>query len=264
MKKKDIKKRRIKIFKNSPGTFDILFIAEFFLVYILFLDYGLRGFILGVLISIIFSIIALFIYDSFLSSKQTSSFGDEDNSLVKDKFYHDLDGTIKKYFPNYGSEKELLDELYKRFIQVEKSVCSGDFETLKLLCTDSLYNLLFDRYYDGYNNNEERVMDNFTLFTYNINNLEVDNNLISIKIYLHISYNEYFVDSDGSFIYSNTKEPIHQHYLLDFVIDREKTTVCPNCGSNISSKKCGYCGTVLKDKYLDFTLSKIGFIENMN
>ena len=68
----------------------------------------------------------------------------------------------------------------------------------------------------------------------------------------------------SSFIYSNNEKPIHQHYLLYFVIDREKTTVCPNCGSNIASKKCSYCGTVLKDKYLDFTLSKIGFIENMN
>ena len=37
-----------------------------------------------------------------------------------------------------------------------------------------------------------------------------------------------------------------------------------NYGSNIASKKCSYCGTVLKDKYLDFTISKIGFIENMN
>lgn len=189
---------------------------------------------------------------------------DISNIDINDKTIHDADEIIKTNFKDYSCEKDLLDELYNRYVKIEKALCNGELDTIEKLCTNSLYKILSDQYNELVKKGEKHIIEYFVLHSYNIQGIDVENEIISIHMSLHISYKDYYLNQKDEYIKENEEYLTHKQLLLDFVIDKKDITICPNCGSKISGRKCDYCNTVLKEKYKDFTLSKIGLIENKN
>ena len=81
---------------------------------------------------------------------------------------NDYDGTIKKYLPEIKGEKFLLDVLYTRFVLVESALNKGDFDTIKELCTDSLYDILYSKWKNYSTKKEKRTREKMKVHSYNI------------------------------------------------------------------------------------------------
>ena len=194
--------------------------------------------------------------------KPTRSFFKTSHIDESDQSIYDFTDKIKEYFPSINSEKELLDDLFNRFLKVEQSLSDGDLESLKTLCTDSLYDMLSQQYKTYASREERHVVDSFQLYAYNIQSIDLDNQSISIKMSLHVANADYYTDLNGHYLRGKIDHLKHSQYILEFVIDQEKKMICPNCGSRVSNETCEYCHTVFKDIYYDFTLAKIGLFQN--
>lgn len=180
----------------------------------------------------------------------------------KDKTIHDYDEIINKYLPEIGGEKALLEDLYQRFIQVEEALSDGDLDTLKKICVDSLYESLANQYESYASKEEIHAINDFSLYAFNIQNVSLDNQTISIKMTLHVSFFDYVTDMKGKYLRGNDEAAKHEQFVLDFVVDKDKNIICPNCGAHVSSRTCDYCKTVFKDVYYDFSLANIGLFKN--
>ena len=229
----------------------LLYVSDNDIYYLLFL-FSLPLFISGFLM-----------IKSAIDDSNTDFNNNSLNINSKDKYLNDYSSIVKKYFSQFDSEEDLLRVLYDKYVKVEKAFNNGDFDVLKENCTSSLYKNLVKQYEGKSDNNKNIIIDDFMLYFYNIDNIVVEDNIVSIQMNLHVSYSECYIDTDGEYIDKDSR-PIHKQYLLDFVIDKDKSCTCPNCGSLVSSRYCSYCNTFLKDKYFDFTLSKMGLVENRN
>ncbi len=179
-----------------------------------------------------------------------------------DETLHDYDEVITKYFSDIRGEAQLLDILYNRFVMTEEALSEGNLDFLKDHCIDSLYDNLTSEYNSYASKDEKHILDHFVLHAYNVQNITLENQTISIKMSLHVSNRDYVTNKSNRIIKGSDKKNKHTQYILEFVIDKDKQFVCPNCGAHVSTKECEYCNTVFKDVYYDFTLAKIGLLEN--
>ena len=145
---------------------------------------------------------------------------------------------------------------------IQEAVAEGHLDFIKDHCIDSLCDNLTSEYNSYSSKEEKHILDHFVLHAYNIQDIKLENQTISIKMSLHISNRDFVIDKSKRVIKGNDKRNKHTQYILEFVIDKDKQFVCPNCGARVSTKECEYCNTVFKDVYYDFTLAKIGLLEN--
>lgn len=213
-------------------------------------------FFLLVFMILLFIVIISLLSES-VSNRTTLNFV-EDNQHT----FHDY-SRVSHYFSEINDELELLKELYNRFIKVLEAFSSDDRRVLRQLCTDSLYQSYLQDLQRLERKGERHIRDTFSLFTYNIQEIIEENQTVIIRMTLHISFFEYYVDFNGNFIRGDSDtQKVHKQFLLEYVIDKEKNILCPNCGSRISGRECEYCHTSFQDVYYDFALSKVGLIEN--
>ena len=61
-------------------------------------------------------------------------------TLEDSPFTHDYDEVVKKYFPEY-TEKSLLEHLFKMFIEIQVAWMNFDYDKIKELVNDEMYNM---------------------------------------------------------------------------------------------------------------------------
>ena len=245
---------------------NIIFIITALLFVYLFFIFALEKvppflFILTVIVLFSFIVLLCYIID-IISSRDLNNIRKKNIVKEQDETLHDYDSIVLKYFPEIKGEKELLDELYQRFVQVKEAESKGDLDSLKKLCGDSLSQSLIQQYKSYSKKEEKHIYKDFSLYAYNIQNIVLENNTISIQMFLHVAYKDYVTDLKGRVLRGDDEFLVHSQYLLDFVIDQDKKIICPNCGSHVSSSTCEYCNTVFKDVYYDFSLANIGLFKN--
>lgn len=183
------------------------------------------------------------------------------NNSNNDLYEHAMDDAneeIQKYFPNM-TEKKLLDILYKKFLDIQYAWMNFDYEALEKLCTDELFNSYKTDLEVLKLKNGKNVMSNFNLSHYNINGITKENDIISIKMFLHVSFYDYVINTTNEeIIRGNKNGVVHNQYILTFVTKKADNIIkCPSCGSEISSgsSQCEYCHTIINNNYDDFVLS---------
>ena len=215
-------------------------------------------FMLISIVSLPFNIIA-FIIDKIKSRVEEK----RTNSIInKMPLYHSAeisDDEVKKIIPNFN-KKEFINDRYNDFVIIQNAWMNFDYDTLRNMLTDELYNQ-YEMQLDTLKvKNEKNVMNGFEFKDAMITDIEKESEKVTLTLEIAVSFYDY-ITQNGRVVRGNKNVMINQHYKMTFVcnIDNYKASVCPNCGAtldNSASNICTYCGSVVTSLSNKWVLSK--------
>lgn len=208
-------------------------------------------FFFGVSISII-----LFpqILSSIFNKKKNKS------NIVTYKPYRDLnESSYYIYFKMY--KEEFKNKINKHFIDVQESWMNFDYDNLRKLCTDELYNQYKTQLEILKLKNEQNIMSDFSVKEVSIYDVKKVNNIIEISVYLDIKFRDYVINTNSNKVVRGDKNIyFNNSYELTFVMsNNNKITKCPSCGAEVevvSSNLCPYCKNTIVQTSNELVLSK--------
>ncbi len=167
---------------------------------------------------------------------------------------------FKKYFPMETMES-LKEQLFQKFVAIQDAWMNFEYDKLRELCTDELYNSYKTQLETLALKNGQNIMSDYVLKKSVICKIEKEGSLVSVQVYMLVSFYDYVIDTKTKKVTRGTKDSkITNHYVMTFVRSDEKKEVkCPNCGAVVpynTSGVCKYCrATIVKDAD-EFVLSK--------
>lgn len=168
---------------------------------------------------------------------------------------------MKKLLPNEDL-KSLKDMAYQNFIAIQNAWMNFEYDKLRELCTDELYNSYVSQLETLKLKNGQNIMSNFTVLDTKIIGANVENGNITLTVYLYVTFFDYVINTNTKEVTRGTKNAkLSNHYLMTFVksADEEKDIKCPNCGAKVdinTSGECPYCNSTIVKKASKFVLSK--------
>ena len=193
-------------------------------------------------------------YDSIIDSLE--------NNTPLDKVEEE---EIKELLPN-ETRDSLLDKLTQKFIDVQNAWMNFDYDALKNLCSDELFNTYKAQLDTLKLKNGQNIMSNFRPIFSNITSLKVEDGLIIIKMFLKISFFDYVIDTKTQKVIRGNKSHLFNNlYNLEYIIGKDdEEHKCPNCGAkveNVTAGKCKYCGAPIVVKPRDYVLNRKNIIK---
>lgn len=186
----------------------------------------------------------------------------KENHIVEEDYQYRIDNVeqFKKCLPN-AKIKEVKKQLYDKFYRIQIAKTKFDYDTLRKLCTDELYNMYKTQLQVMDMKAQKHVMDDFRPINIRIYGASEVNGLIHLDVYLKVSFLDYIEDVDDEYIAKGHRANyVTNRYIMSFVkkADNTKELKCPDCGAIIKehSTTCEYCrGKIVTDSD-DFILSK--------
>ena len=137
-------------------------------------------------------------------------------------------------------------QLYDNFYNVQMSWMNFDYDNLRKLCTDELYNQYKTQLEVARLKNEKNIMSDFTLNNIKIYRISEINNVTIVNVFLDVTFKDYVINNDSKdIVRGDDKIYVNNCYLLEFSkTNKSKIINCPSCGANvevISSNICPYC-----------------------
>ena len=170
----------------------------------------------------------------------------------------DLDCEIQKFFPNLN-EGLLIEELFRKFVDVQRAWMNFDYDSLKRLCSDELYNSYKSDLEVLKLKNGKNVMNDFVLISGNIDRIREENNIIIIDAYLSMSFLDFVINTNNKkIINGDPSAPMFCRYNLKYIVSKNtRELLCSNCGAKLEpgTKQCNYCNSTINNNYGDFVLS---------
>ena len=214
------------------------------------------------LISLLCFIAVIFViaFISNYKNKKSGSLNNSSNILKNDNPYFDL--SEEEYNRYFGMNKDKFkDKIAKHFIDVQDSWMNFDYENLRKLCTDELYNEYKVLLETLKLKNQQNIMSDFLFNDISIYNVEEVNGLIEVQVLLDIKFKDYVIDiKNNKVIRGNKNIYFNNTYELTFVSSKNnKVTNCPSCGSKVevtSSNVCDYCKNTVVQISDELVLSK--------
>lgn len=169
---------------------------------------------------------------------------------------------LKKFLPSL-SIKELKDITYKIFLDVQDAWMNFDYDKIRNLCTDELYNAYKTQLQTLKLKNGKNIMSDFSLKDIKITEISDTNGIIKVEVYMDIEMSDYVINTKTNEVTRGSKDvTMKNHYLMTFVKTDKETSgkvICPNCGAKVdlnTSAKCEYCGSTIVKDAKEFVLSK--------
>lgn len=185
-----------------------------------------------------------------------------DNHIVEEDYLYRIDNVeqFKKYLPK-AKIKEIKKQLYDKFYKIQIAKTKYDYDSLRELCTDELYNMYKTQLQVMDMKAHKHVMDDFRVIDIRIYGVNEVNGLIHIDVYLKVSFLDYVEDVDDKYIAKgHLGNYVTNKYLMTFVrrADNNKEVKCPDCGAIVKSHSttCEYCRGKIVTSSNDFILSK--------
>lgn len=142
--------------------------------------------------------------------KKSKDINKNEPSELTDKEIKKIDETIDK--------EELKKEIFTLYKKVEVAKSKFDYEALKKLLTESLYNEEEQKLKEFKSNKQKLVATNIKLQEIKILSIQNKNEIETINIYLHVSQYDYVTDSKKKVIRgTDTSE-----YQIEYKITLEK------------------------------------------
>lgn len=176
--------------------------------------------------------------------------------------YPDIsENEIKTYLPDHtlGSLKHMA---YQKFIEIQNAWMNFEYDRLRELCTDELYNTYKAQLEVLKMKDQKNIMTNFNLQEIRIIEIFATSEIISVGVYLRVSFYDYVINCKTNEEVQGTKDTmITNNYKMKYVVSRNRKVIdkCPNCGAPVdavTSKECEYCGSTIVFDSKDFVLSK--------
>lgn len=186
-------------------------------------------------------------------------------------YVHAIDSKLAKYDEltdadltanGIKNRKALEQNLFKKLVAIQTARSNYDFDTLKYLCTDKLYNLylseleMLSQVDLGYH------FSNYKLLEAQIYSINSDNKKIILKVAMKASCISYRLDAEKNLVDGSQTEKtiiIHELEFEKNIKTDEIEINCPNCGAptkRASIGKCSYCNTITDTESTDWLLSQ--------
>ena len=207
-----------------------------------------------IIVVIIWAILYLFVLP--LARSSYSSF----TTVTRDSLYKDIDEELAL---KYGIDlKEFKKMAYDKYVQIQQSWTNFDYDKLKDLLSDELYNSYRMQLETLKIKNQKNIMKDFKFYYAKVYRVVESSGIITVSVYLNISMYDYVVDSKGTTIRGNDRRKVNIGYVIDFTKDinsNSEVKICPNCGSEINMKvsgNCEYCRSKIIVKPTDYVMSR--------
>lgn len=185
------------------------------------------------------------------------------NRINLDKSKELKDKDISKYM-DFFDKDDFVKERYRDYMDIQNAWMSFDYEKLRRLVTDELYNQYKMQLDTLKAKNEYNKMSDFTFYNCIITDICEENSQTAITIELLVSFYDW-IECDKEVVRGSSKEKIKVRYKMTFVSFKNNNYLkCPNCGSeisNVSTNKCEYCGSIIVHKTDKWLLSKKEIVE---
>lgn len=166
---------------------------------------------------------------------------------------------IKKYFPNISLE-QLIDQLYKIFVDIQEAWMEFDYDKLKTLCSDELYESYKSDLEVLQKRKGKNIMSDFQIKNARITNITEKDGLISIRMFLLVSFIDYVINTETNEVIKGNKNTfMHNNYNLEFIAKKSNNgLICASCGAKLEAgeKECAYCHTPVNNNYGSIVLNK--------
>lgn len=192
---------------------------------------------------------------------------------IKDKYKYNqkniyyqqnkYDDIVDDKLIEYGivDKEQLKQELYKKYKEIQLAWMNIEYDKLRNLLSDSLYNMYKSQLKTLELKNQKNIMSDFEYIDSKIIGLEKINNNIELKLYLNVKMYDYIVNIKNNLVLKGSKR---KKIDISYEITFEKTClnkpkICPNCGApitNNASNKCEYCDSVIVSDNHDWVMSK--------
>lgn len=190
------------------------------------------------------------------------SYDNEDAYHVESTNHKDIsDAQIKKLLPKY-SLNSLKEMAFKKFIEIQNAWSEFDYDKLRELLTDELYNSYVSQLETLKLKNGKNVMNDFSNQTIKITDIKEEAGNIILTVYLKVSFYDYVINkTTGEVTRGKSDRKLTNNYMMTFIKshDEIKITNCPTCGAPIkgnASKVCEYCDSTIISDSNEFVMSK--------
>lgn len=163
---------------------------------------------------------------------------------------------------NYGiQDKELIkQELYEKYKQIQIAWMNIDYNKMRPLLSDSLYNMYKSQLKTLELKKQKNLMGDFEYIDCKIIDINKNFNKLEIRIYLNVKMYDYVVDKNNKVLRGNDSRKIDIGYEITFEKSINKMPKkCPNCGApitNNASNECEYCDSTIVSDNHDWVMSK--------
>ena len=172
---------------------------------------------------------------------------------------------IEKEIPNFDKE-EFYDYVYKNFVDVQNAWMNFDYDALRKLVTDELFNTYKSQLKTLETKHQKNIMKDFYRSDISIIKYYKNGNKHNIVLKMTVRFLDYLVDKDNKVIRGTDRRRIIITYALTYVGSvGSKPNKCPNCNApldnNSSSNVCDYCRSTIVSDTHNFILAKKEAVE---
>ena len=164
--------------------------------------------------------------------------------------------------PIPGFDKQVfLNEAYETYLKVQVAWMDFDYDTLRELLTDELFNSYKSQLKTLSLKKQKNIMNSFVLGSHFINNFSESEKEYTIKTELQVSFIDYIANEKNKVLRGSKSVKINMTYELTFVKSKStKENKCPNCNaplkSNQTSNVCPYCKSTIVGNTHGWILAK--------
>lgn len=159
---------------------------------------------------------------------------------------------------------ELKKMAFDNFVEIQHAWMNFDYDKLRELCTDELYNSYVSQLETLKLKNGQNIMSDFTQKDIKIIDIDDVNGDIILTVFLAVDFYDYVINATSKKVTrGQSHRKISNNYILTYVVksdyEKEDNTKCPNCGApieHVTSGKCEYCNSTIVKKASKFVLSK--------
>jgi len=167
-----------------------------------------------------------------------------------------------KIIPGFNIE-EFNFKAYQMFYDTQIAWMNFDYDKLKSLLTDELYNTYVMDLESLKLKNQKNTMKEFKLINSCIFDLKEENEIFIAKVFLNVEFYDYIENvGTGNILRGSDRIKVNNAYVLTLTkLKNESNNMnyCPRCGAPIeanSSGICEYCKSKLVNQNFDWVISK--------
>lgn len=164
-----------------------------------------------------------------------------------------------------GEQLHTLKKMaFDNFVAIQNAWTNFDYDKLRELCTDELYNSYVSQLETLKLKNGKNIMSDFNQISNKIIDIDEVNGDIILTVFMAVEFYDYVINTSNNNVTrgTNTRKLLN-NYILTYVVkadyNNEENTKCPNCGApieHVTSGKCEYCNSTIVKKASKFVLSK--------
>ena len=174
---------------------------------------------------------AIILFISIFSSNNQNK---DNNNIKSFNNYYDVSNELfKKYFD--CDIEALKQQLFNKFCDIQNDWMNFDYDGLRGLCTDELYNQYKTLLESLKLKNEQNIMSDFSVKEVSIYNIKKFNDIIEISVYLDIKFKDYIINKNTKKIVRGSKKIyFNNSYELTFIMsNKDKIIACLSCGTKV-------------------------------